>query len=182
MSNYQTVICIGDTSIYKVPEIKEFFDTALLAAAGFFASKYDAGLAAEMVNKAANSNCENSKFIIKALRSAGEFVIYGEEYANKLSTESFHAILEHEKAHIKFQDLNNTPESYLENIDQIELRADKYAASIVGKEAMKEALKEIIKINTKNLMANRPNGRSFEDNFKTISESEHFKLRFDALS
>ena len=182
MSNYQTVICIGDTSIYKVPEVKEFFDTALLVAGGFFASKYDAAMTANIFNKATKSNCENSKFILKALRIAGEFVIYGEEYANKLSTECFHAILEHEKAHIKFQDLNNSPDYYLKNIDKIELRADKYAASIVGKEAMREALKEIIKINTKNLMENRPNGKSFEDNIKAISESKHFKLRFDALS
>lgn len=182
MSNYQTIICVGDTSIYKVPEIKEFLELVLTSAGGFFASKYDGTLAAELVNKVMKSDCENSKFILKALRIAGEFVIYGEKYANKLSTECFHAILEHEKAHIKFQDLNNSPDYYLKNIDKIELRADKYAASIVGKEAMKEALKEIIKINTKNLMENRPNGKSFEDNIKAISESKHFKLRFDALS
>lgn len=182
MSNYETIICVGDTSIYKVPEIKEFLDSALLFAGGFLASKYDHTLGLKISNKVMNSNCENSKFILKALKSAGEFIIYSEEYANELSTECFHAILEHEKAHIKFKDLNNTPGSYLKNIDQIELRADKYAASIVGKEAMREALKEMIKITTKNLMENRPNGRSFEDNIKTISESEHFKLRFDALS
>ena len=182
MSNYQTIICVGDTSIYKVPEIKEFLELVLTSAGGFFASKYDGTLAAELVNKVMKSDCENSKFVLKALRSAGEFIIYGEEYANKLSTESFHALLEHEKAHIKFKDLDLSPEAYMKNITEIELRADRYSASIVGKETMREALKEIIKINTKNLMENRPNGKSFEDNIKAISESEHFKLRFDALS
>lgn len=182
MSNYQTVICIGDTSIYKVPEIKQFLESALLIAGGFFVSKCEGDQYAEMVKKTINSDCENSKFILKAIRIAGEFVIYGEEYANKLSTESFNALLEHEKAHIKFRDLDLSPETYNKNITKIELRADRYSASIVGKEAMREALREVIKINVKNLMENRPNGKSFEDNFKTISESEHFKKRFDALS
>ena len=102
MSNYQTVICIGDTSIYGVPEIKEFLDETLLATGGFFASKYDQMSAESFAAKVNSSNCENSKFLMKALEKAGKFVIYSEETAGKLSSKSFSAILEHEKAHLEF--------------------------------------------------------------------------------
>ena len=182
MSNYQTVICIGDTSIYGVPEIKEFLDKTLLAAGGFFASKYDQMSAESYAAKVNSSNCENSKFLMKALEKAGKFVIYSEETAGKLSSKSFSAILEHEKAHLEFKDYNLDPKSYRENIDSIELKADKKAASVVGKETMKEALTELLGVMVENFMEVKPNGRSFEFNYNLIINNNHFKKRLEALS
>ena len=63
-----------------------------------------------------------------------------------------------------------------------ELKADKKAASVVGKETMKEALLEILNILVQNLMDNKPNGRSFEYNYNNIVNASHFKKRFEALS
>ncbi len=182
MSNYQTVICIGDTSIYKVLEVKEFLNDSLLASGGFFAARYDQILAASFLTKVNNSNCENSKFLLKTLEKAGKFIIYSEKIADKLSSKSFNALLEHEKAHLEFKDYNLDPETYRKNIDDIELKADKKAASVVGKETMKEALLEILNILVQNLMDNKPNGRSFEYNYNNIVNASHFKKRFEALS
>ena len=182
MSNYQTVICIGDTSIYGVPEIKEFLDKTLLAAGGFFAARYDQILAASFLTKVNNSNCKNSKFLLEMLEKAGKFVIYTEKIADKLSTESFNALLEHEKAHLEFKDYNLNPETYRENIDTIELRADKKAASVVGEKAMRKALLEVLNILVQNLMDNNPNGRSFEYNYNNVVNASHFQKRLEALS
>lgn len=182
MSNYQTVICIGNTSIYGVPEVKELLDSSLLISGGFFAARYDQILAENFLAKINNSNCENSKFLLKTLEKAKKFIIYSEKIADKLSSESFDALIEHEKAHLEFKDYNLDPTFYRENIDDIELKADKKAASVVGKEAMREALTEILNILVQNLMDNNPNGRSFEYNYNNIANASHFKKRLEALS
>ena len=182
MSNYQTVICIGDTSIYKVPEIKEFLDNIILFAGGFFSARYDPMVSEEITCKILKSKCENSKFILKAMKEAKNFVAYSDTIVNKLSEESFNAFLEHEKAHLEFKDHSLDPTFYHENIDVIELKADEKAASVVGKETMKKALIELLNILVQNLMDNNPNGRSFEYNYNFITNTNHFKKRLEALS
>lgn len=106
------------------------------------------------------------------------FITTHARFKERMSEEHILAILLHEEGHFALG--HHTQYTELGHVLQHELEADAYAASIVGKSVVKNALKSLFKVAA--IFLSVPAEKAEELVNRSIRENENLKPRFDALS